>query len=105
MSVQHQHNTSTGIEPATHAHSSRQAQDLELEKSDANMKVAAFDGLHEVPTELQRLNKDSFSFIGVVSLGVSCINSWVVLVLALGAGLSSGGPTTSKSTLNLVFYS
>ena len=54
------------------------------------------DGLQEVPEELQKLEKDSFSFIGVVSLAVSCINSWVVLVTALGAGLTSGGPTASK---------
>jgi hypothetical protein len=69
----------------------------ELEKSEGNMKVAHADGLQEVPEELQHLNKDSFSFAGVVSLGVSCINSWVVLVLALGAGLTSGGPTASMS--------
>lgn len=69
----------------------------EMEKASANMKVAPADGLQEVPEELQRLNKDSFSFTGVVSLGVSCINSWVVLVLALGAGLTSGGPTASRS--------
>ena len=67
----------------------------EMEKTEANWKVAPADGLQEVPEELQRLNKDSFSFAGVVSLGVSCINSWVVLVLALGAGLTSGGPTAS----------
>jgi hypothetical protein len=42
-----------------------------------------------------KLEKDSFSFVGVVSLAVSCINSWVVLVTALAAGLSSGGPTAS----------
>jgi hypothetical protein len=69
--------------------------DAEMEKTEANWKVAPADGLHEVPEELQKLNKDSFSFAGVVSLGVSCINSWVVLVLALGAGLTSGGPTAS----------
>lgn len=67
------------------------------------MKVAHADGLQEVPEELQRLNKDSFSFAGVVSLGVSCINSWVVLVLALGAGLTSGGPTTSESQYSPAF--
>ena len=43
-----------------------------------------------------KLEKDSFSFIGVVSLAVSCINSWVVLVTALAAGLTSGGPTASE---------
>lgn len=68
-----------------------------MEKTEANWKIAPADGLQEVPEELQKLNKDSFSFAGVVSLGVSCINSWVVLVLALGAGLTSGGPTASKS--------
>jgi len=66
------------------------------EKSEGDWKVVPADGLQEVPEELQRLNKDSFSFAGVVSLGVSCINSWVVLMLALGAGLTSGGPTASK---------
>lgn len=70
----------------------------EVEKSEANFKFAPADGLQEVPEELQKLNKDSFSFAGVVSLGVSCINSWVVLVLALGAGLTSGGPTASTYT-------
>ena len=70
----------------------------EVEKSEANFKFAPADGLQEVPEELQKLNKDSFSFAGVVSLGVSCINSWVVLVLALGAGLTSGGPTASAYT-------
>jgi hypothetical protein len=44
-----------------------------------------------------KLEKDSFSFVGVVSLAVSCINSWVVLVTALSAGLTSGGPTASES--------
>jgi len=68
------------------------------EKSEGDWKVVPADGLQEVPEELQRLNKDSFSFAGVVSLGVSCINSWVVLMLALGAGLTSGGPTASKSS-------
>jgi hypothetical protein len=67
------------------------------EKTEGDWKVVPADGLQEVPEELQKLNKDSFSFAGVVSLGVSCINSWVVLMLALGAGLTSGGPTASKS--------
>jgi hypothetical protein len=67
------------------------------EKTEGDWKVVPADGLQEVPEELQRLNKDSFSFAGVVSLGVSCINSWVVLMLALGAGLTSGGPTASKA--------
>jgi hypothetical protein len=42
------------------------------------------------------LAEESFSFGGVVCLGVSCINSWVVLVLGLGAGLTSGGSTASE---------
>jgi len=61
------------------------------EKTEGDWKVVPADGLQEVPEELQRLNKDS--------LGVSCINSWVVLMLALGAGLTSGGPTASRSHL------
>lgn len=89
--------SSMGIEPAPPAPAHPVREPSELEKSVANMKVTHADGLQEVPEELQKLNKDSFSFAGVVSLGVSCINSWVVLVLALGAGLTSGGPTTSKS--------
>jgi hypothetical protein len=87
------------IEPAS-LHTRHPARpEFELEKASANMKVAPADGLQEVPEELQKLNKDSFSFAGVVSLGVSCINSWVVLVLALGAGLTSGGPTASRIIL------
>lgn len=91
-----QHN-GAGIEPAPHAHIGTHPTLAESELEKSFMKAVAVDGLQEVPVELQRLNKDSFSFVGVVSLGVSCINSWVVLVLALGAGLSSGGPTTSES--------
>jgi hypothetical protein len=71
------------------------------EKTEGDWKVVPADGLQEVPEELQKLNKDSFSFAGVVSLGVSCINSWVVLMLAFGAGLTSGGPTASKSSFQM----
>jgi hypothetical protein len=44
----------------------------------------------------QILVKNSFTFINVFSLAFSCINSWVVLVVGLGAGLSSGGPTACE---------
>lgn len=46
--------------------------------------------------EIALLEQDTFSFSGVVCLGVSVINSWVVLVLGLGAGLTSGGSTASE---------
>lgn len=47
------------------------------------------------------LDTHAFTFLDVFSLAFSCINSWVVLVVGLGAGLVSGGPTAreSKSTI------
>ncbi|WVQ78062.1 hypothetical protein IAT38_000143 [Cryptococcus sp. DSM 104549] len=44
-------------------------------------------------TSGEQLDKHAFSFLSVFSLAFSCINSWVVLVVGLSAGLISGGPT------------
>lgn len=39
----------------------------------------------------------TFSVVEAVCLAVCCINSWVVLLVALGIGLTSGGASTCKS--------
>ena len=49
------------------------------------------------PNKAHDLEKNGFSMFSAVSLGVCVINSWVTLLVALGAGLTSGGPTASRS--------
>lgn len=39
------------------------------------------------------LVKNAFSPLGALAFGFAVINSWVVLVVGLGSGLASGGPT------------
>ncbi|OCF39128.1 hypothetical protein I317_07069 [Kwoniella heveanensis CBS 569] len=50
-------------------------------------------GVDPSGTTVKPLDKHAFNFWSVFSLAFSCINSWVVLVLGLSAGLTSGGPT------------
>ncbi|WVR04218.1 hypothetical protein IAU60_001218 [Kwoniella sp. DSM 27419] len=50
------------------------------------------------PPPVATLDKHAFGFWSVFSLAFSCINSWVVLILGLTAGLTSGGPTAMFPT-------
>lgn len=42
------------------------------------------------------IKKDNFTLFGAFGLAFSVINSWVVLVVGLGAGLVAGGPSARR---------
>jgi hypothetical protein len=42
------------------------------------------------------IKRDNFTLFGAFGLAFSVINSWVVLVVGLGAGLVAGGPSARE---------
>ena len=75
---------------------SPKAQDDHLAQEATTTAVLTVDDTSNITTR-HELDKDGFSTFGAVRLGVCVINAWVTLLIALGAGLTSGGPTASKS--------
>lgn len=41
-----------------------------------------------------------FSMVGAICLATCCINSWIVMLIGLDAGLQYGGPSARMSSLS-----
>jgi hypothetical protein len=54
------------------------------------------DNRHDDRVADSDIEKASFSFLSAFGLAFSVINSWVVLVVGLGSGLISGGPSVRE---------
>ena len=69
--------------------------DIEHDHSVKVIEAAPQDAIF-TPTGVE---KDNFTLFGAFGLAFSVINSWVVLVVGLGAGLVAGGPSARKETV------